>query len=331
MKILMFLASAGQGGLENTVVNLCNGLVDRHDVAVMAYNHSQWLHELDKKVELLTLRNGKSRYNPWLYFNILDFIKEYDPDVIHSHGGKAAEIINRLKWFYKAPHVATKHNVRKGKIFNELEHVIAVSPEVAKSISHDVTVVFNGIVPIKKTSRFQLSEDLFNLLAVGRLDPVKGFDVLIQAMHHLPAHVLLWLVGEGPEKQRLQKLVVDTGLQKRVKFLGHRDDVPELMAKAHAVVVSSNSEGFGLVLVESLFYANLLLSTRVGVAESILAKKLLLDHEKLAEQLKAVVNNYDIFRQQFLSCQNENKDKFSMTEMIKGYESYYHKLIGNNQ
>ena len=74
---------------------------------------------------------------------------------MHTHFAKATEIFADNK-LMRLPHVATKHNPRKGKVFNTLENIIAVSQGVADSISvSNVKVIYNGIVPREASPAFE--------------------------------------------------------------------------------------------------------------------------------------------------------------------------------
>ena len=78
----------------------------------------------------------------------------------------------------KLIHVATKHNARKGKIFNKIKYVTAVSDDVAKSIQNDnVEIIYNGIEPLNIESSL-CENKVFTISAIGRLDKIKGFDIL---------------------------------------------------------------------------------------------------------------------------------------------------------
>jgi glycosyltransferase involved in cell wall biosynthesis len=87
-------------------------------------------------------------------------------------------------------------------------------------------------------------------LALGRLHPNKGFDLLLEALA-LTRDTYLWIAGDGPLRASLQQLTASLGLADRVRFLGWRDDVPALLASADFVVSSSRHEPLGNVVIEA--------------------------------------------------------------------------------
>ncbi|SDD07120.1 glycosyltransferase [Belnapia rosea] len=88
------------------------------------------------------------------------------------------------------------------------------------------------------------------LLALGRLHPNKGFDILLRALALLPeAH--LSLAGEGPERPALEALARELGLGPRLAFLGWRQDVGPLLAAAEVFVCPSRHEPLGNVVLEA--------------------------------------------------------------------------------
>jgi len=93
------------------------------------------------------------------------------------------------------------------------------------------------------------------LAMVGRMYPIKGHRAMMQMMPAIAAacpdaHLLL--AGDGPERTVCERMVRDAGLTNNVHFLGHRHDVPELLAASDLVLMPSLSEGLGLAAVEAM-------------------------------------------------------------------------------
>jgi glycosyltransferase involved in cell wall biosynthesis len=103
--------------------------------------------------------------------------------------------------------------------------------------------------------------------AVALLRPQKGLDVLVraaaEALRELPAlHVAI--AGEGPERERLAALAAELGIGDRLHLLGHRSDVPDLLAAFDVAVSSSWFEGSPLAALEYMDAALPVVATRVG-------------------------------------------------------------------
>jgi GalNAc-alpha-(1->4)-GalNAc-alpha-(1->3)-diNAcBac-PP-undecaprenol alpha-1,4-N-acetyl-D-galactosaminyltransferase len=93
------------------------------------------------------------------------------------------------------------------------------------------------------------------LLAVGRLDPVKGFDRLIDAFASMASRFETWdlaILGEGRERGTLEEQVARLGLGNRIRLLGERQDPFPVYRGSDAFVLSSHREGFPMVLVEAM-------------------------------------------------------------------------------
>jgi glycosyltransferase involved in cell wall biosynthesis len=90
-------------------------------------------------------------------------------------------------------------------------------------------------------------------LCIGRLVPEKGFDLAITAFARLddPA-ARLAIVGEGPERERLERLASDLGVAGRVTFAGYAADVRPWLARARLLLLTSRFEGYAAVIVEAL-------------------------------------------------------------------------------
>jgi len=116
------------------------------------------------------------------------------------------------------------------------------------------------------------------VLYVGRFDPIKGIDRLLEAVTHLQDHRRLRLViigGDGPdtaEYQNLQKMTRKLGIQNRVTFVGRieQEHLPPYYSAADVLVVPSYYESFGLVGLESLACGTPVVAAEVGAMRSIL-------------------------------------------------------------
>ncbi len=140
-------------------------------------------------------------------------------------------------------------------------------------------VVPNGVDPAERNAGSATVSHVAPVaLAVGRLQHVKGFDLLIRAFARavdrgdLPAGALLRIGGSGPEQPALEMLAADLGISDRVELLGALDrrQVAEEMARAAVVVVPSRAEAFGITVLEAWrAHAPVIATTRGGPPEFV--------------------------------------------------------------
>ena len=136
-----------------------------------------------------------------------------------------------------------------------------------------ITFVPNGIDPLPPGDGERVRRELGIepgtpvVGAVAVLRPQKALDVLVRAVAALrPAFPALrvLIAGEGPERAALEALAAELGVSGNVTLLGHRSDVPDLLAALDFAVSSSSFEGSPLALMEYMDAALPVVATRVG-------------------------------------------------------------------
>lgn len=114
--------------------------------------------------------------------------------------------------------------------------------------------------------------DPHRVLMVARLDPIKDQATLIRAF--AAARQPGWklqLVGDGPNRQRLEALATESGLEASEVFLGRRSDIPELLGQADIFAFSTTpAEGFGIVLIEAMAAGLPILASDVPACREVL-------------------------------------------------------------
>lgn len=330
MKIVQFMASEGWGGAESVFVELSNELARSHHVVAFLLRGTAYKERFSADVHQVTLLSNPTRYNPFLLFEIYSRLKDIKPDIVHTHAVKSTELVCSVNRLLQIPHLGTKHNVRKGKIFNTLNWATAVSEASRKTIHSvqpaRVEVIYNGILPVNVEDLKK--NKVFTILAIGRLDRVKGFDILITQLRDLDFDFRLLIVGEGPEKRNLEETIRKTGMQEKVQLTGFREDIPQLMQASHVVVISSHTEGFSKVLVEGLFYADVVVSTPVGVALEVLPPMFLTEQGQLAAKIAQLYRNHDQFIGEFRKVSESRKRDFLFPAIVDKYTRFYREITG---
>ena len=106
-----------------------------------------------------------------------------------------------------------------------------------------------------KENKFDVDSSIYNIVSVGRLEKVKGFDMLIpvvRGVRNKGVNAHLWIIGEGTEFQNLAKQVKEIGMEPHVTFTGFLKNPYSLMSKMDLFVCSSKAEGFSLVIAEAM-------------------------------------------------------------------------------
>jgi len=148
--------------------------------------------------------------------------------------------------------------------------------------SSRVGVIHNGIDPGRPATvadrnhgrrSLGLRTDAFVFGTVARLDPVKDLETMLNAFSRCLEQLgdcTLVVVGDGPERGRLGKLALALGVQKRVVFLGHRDDVRTLLPGFDLYLNSSITEGISITLLEAMSAGVPVIASRVGGTPEII-------------------------------------------------------------
>ncbi|HET7313027.1 glycosyltransferase, partial [Salinisphaera sp.] len=173
---------------------------------------------------------------------------------------------------------------------------------------------------------------------VGRLDPVKGFDDLLQAMAKLVARrdlprLHLVVVGDGPEHERLRERIASLGLEERVTLAGQRDDADALLRLFDVYVCSSIAEGIALTILEAMATGLPVVATAVGGNPELVrdGETGLLtparQPEALADALARVLAQPERARAMGEAARRRVEAEFSIDAMVDGYIKLYDELL----
>jgi glycosyltransferase involved in cell wall biosynthesis len=128
--------------------------------------------------------------------------------------------------------------------------------------------VYNGTFPIQRVALEQRPPKTgFTLLYVGRLEPVKNHDLLLNAFRSALSHrpdLHLWIVGDGSERKRTEELAAILNLTANVKFWGQQLDVAAYFSAGDVFIMSSKSEGLPMSLLQAFSLGVPAIVTDVG-------------------------------------------------------------------
>jgi len=170
---------------------------------------------------------------------------------------------------------------------------------------------------------------------VGRLHKEKGLDILIAVFHQLLKrfdHLYLLLVGDGPEREKLEELVRRLSLEKRVIFLGQKENIPLFLNMIDVFVLPSNvRESFGIVLIEAMACGKVVVGSDLGGIPEIIKNEsngFLFtsgDERELADKLSRILSDEKLREKIIANALKDIKNKFSLEIMIKKLEGIFRK------
>lgn len=278
-KIIIVIASLGGGGSERVVVDLCEYLVSQGlNVTVLTLNgddpdayalaasvarermeirsdaHSPFQSIRFEWDRLTRMRDRIVSLSP---DRVLSFIDLTNVRVLASLTGTGIPIIVSER-IHPAHHsIGRKWNWLRRVIYRKANSTVVQTDDIANWFKSHVPTKRLVVIPnaVRKWGRLSDQEPDRIVLAIGRLHPQKGFDLLIQAFARSDLGASGWrlvILGEGESRASLERLAVDLGIARLVRMPGHVRDVADWISSASIFALSSRYEGFPNVLLEAM-------------------------------------------------------------------------------
>lgn len=278
MRVMVFLPSAAIGGAERMTFTLVNHLRRAGGEPLLVLGQGGPLRrEVSADVPVVELEVTRMRY---AVVRLARLIRRWQPDVVFAAKPNASIALTGAWWLSgrRAALVLRESNFRSangsaqgglfpwilGWCYRQADWLVAPSRGVGDDLLKRyalsrgrLRIIYNPIDHRRIRAAVDLEgghhDGTTRLLAVGRLIPQKGFDVLLQAMARLNRRdVRLTIVGDGPEHARLRHLAEELGIASRVTMAGFVTDPYPTMAEADLLVLPSRWEGFPNALVEAM-------------------------------------------------------------------------------
>ena len=323
MKIVHLVLSNSFAGIEQHVNELLASNLLENPILIC---NESIADNFDKHISIYKIKNI-GRRSLIGKFKLSQLLAKINPDIVHTHGSKTTTIIASInKNKYK--HVATVHGVKKNKkVYEKADFVIGVSQNAIEGIDNNLRIITNWWYP--KLTKPQIRNKKY-ALAIGRLEKIKGFDLLISSWVNIKSDLII--VGSGKEKGNLVNLINEKNLSNKITIIDdvNRNELTKYYNNASVLIVSSRDEGGPRVALEALYLEVPVLSTNVGHMSLILPKELLAEknnHESLQDLLETYVDDIDLLNQDtiFKFITNE----FSIEQKISQINEVYIFLLNN--
>jgi len=360
-RVVHVVVAGETGGAERMLVDLATRAADtgaEHAVALFTPNDAlrRMLREAGLRVhDRWAVREGPLPYlwrslGPGDVAWLAGVLRQERADVAHLHTFASQVLGTRAARRSGARGVRTEHSTR---VYDDptcwpfsrwslaradaavavSDHVRAVALARAPWASGKMRVVPNGVDVEHFAPRDDAKADAFTFVLVGRLEPRKGVDRAVEALAGVPG-ARLDILGVGEERVTLETQARALGLSERVRFLGYVKDARPLLARAHAALCSSRSEGLGIALLEAMAMGVPVVGFAVGGVPEIVVDGttgMLCPPDDVAALTKAMLEATAAgprLAEMGAAARRRVVEGFSVETMAKGYAAVYAEVVG---
>lgn len=309
-KVLFLIHDLGQGGAEKVLVNLVNNMDHtKFDITVMTLfdcgENRQFLHpNIKYKTWCRKMIPGNSHLMKLFSSEQLHkmIIKEhYDVEIAYLEGPCARVIsgcsdpcTKKLAWIHIEQHsteqaaVSFRSITEAKRCYQKFERIICVSQTVKQdflqalqiTVPHEVLYNTNESDKIIRLSQEavepdKMPADKIKLVGVGKLLKNKGFDrvmKIIKQLKELGYPICFYVLGEGPERNNLQKYIRQNQLEDSIALLGYQLNPYKYVAKCDLFVCASYAEGFSTAATEALIVGTPVCTVEVSGMKEMLGE-----------------------------------------------------------
>lgn len=359
MRILHIITTLQTGGAEKLMVDLLPRMqTEGHTVELLLIDGTRtpFYEQLEQKgVKIHSLSVGKGIYSLSNLLKTIHFLKHNKYDVVHAHNTASQIYAAVSKVLCSVVLCTTEHNTSNRRrdlkwygvidrwMYRQFDSIICISEQAESNLRaylHDdklpIRTIYNGI-DVSLFANAQPDATLINtkgnkkvIMMVAGFRYQKDHETLIRAMKHLPDDYELWLVGDGERRGLLEALVKSEGVTSKVRFLGLRNDVPNVLKVADVVVMSSHFEGLSLSNLEGMASERPFIASDVdGLREIVKGHGRLFPHgdaAALADEVQKLMSDKGYYDTIAAQCAKRAAD-FDISKMVEGYLEVYKEMI----
>lgn len=363
-KVLHLRSSGGLFGAEKVIIELCkHSKKNNFEPHVGVFHNAKdpvpafYKALQDHKIRSF-LFTDKSAFSFKCITNIENYCNQNQISLIHTHGYK--EDIHAF-FLKKIPKIATNHLWKqpdfKSSIYTTLDtlslrsfsSIVGVSDEIvtdlhtkglkkAFKIPNGIDLsLFDNIDETAKArlrASFSFSEKAIVTGMISSLTPEKNHQLGINAFRNIKRNfpdAKLLIVGDGPKKQELKELTIQSGIENSVIFAGTRSDIPEILSIIDIFLLTSKIEGLPIALLEAMASGKAIITTAVGEIPNVISNDIgilvrTLEEQELESALSRLLSNEQLRINLAQSARKRSAD-FSSEQMTKAYCETYNKVL----
>ena len=355
------------GGAERVVQTIVNNLCVRHDVYLITLE-GNLMFDLDDRVIVHNLSSGGTNKNKLIKVFLLvplalrlnKYLKANDISVVQSNLFRANYVNILAGLFGGAHYVSIADHTLPERLYKEgvsgkinlfliraLYKYAGVSVSVSKKVQSQLLSITE--LPEKKyvvnnpfdldyilssskdvVDDFEFIEGNVYLVAVGRINSIKRYDLIIKALNLLNNNKLCLIVIGGEENVNVSDLLSLAVNKNNIYFLGEKKNPYKYIKNSDMLILSSDSESFGNVLVESMICGTPVISTRCGGPEEIIKNNYngtlvdVGDAGQLADAISKLFLNRELMTSQAYNA-SFNVGAYGVRKIVGQYEA----ILGN--
>lgn len=375
MKVLQLITRLDRGGAPRIFLKLIRSLKEQGIDCVMASGPSQQPEEdppeFSRSIHipyhpLAHLRRDIAPVRDILALcEIINLIRRERPALLHTHTTKAGMLGRVAGGLTRTRTIHTPHGhlfygyfgKRKERLYVTLERLAARFCERIITISEDerreylkrgignekkVVTIYNGIDmhrfpgdEKRVRAEFKIAQQVPLVGFVGRLEQVKGPHLFVEAAKRIrdivpQSHFVL--VGDGPMKDELVKLAQGNP---HLYFVGHREDIPDVIAAFDLLIIPSRNDGFNLAAVEAMASSKPIIATAVGGLPEVVGDGGIMvkseDATGLAQEAIHLINSPDLRKLIGEKGRKRAESIFDWDVCLQRTIDVYHQVVGTNR
>ncbi|WP_313803791.1 glycosyltransferase [Flavobacterium sp.] len=292
MKIIRLATFLDFGGVERRL-EIISHICDEHEWVFCAINKGGTAEDYIRKQgkRVVCFRLSYKIPSILTLYKLYKFYKKEKPDVVHTsgaeanfHGVLAAKLAGVPVVVSEEIGIPSQGRMAK-RIFSFIyalsDYVVGNSEPVIKYLQKENGVTSKKTVRIPNpmlfkpvSLRIENEDDVFRIVSVSRLEPVKNLESVLRVVAQLISEgftIQYTIVGDGSHISELKALASSLGLEEKVVFAGYQNNPLPYLQAADLYVLTSFTEGFSNSLAEAMYSGTPSLSTKVGAAEEIIS------------------------------------------------------------
>ena len=367
MKIAYIVTRADPiGGVQIHIKDLAAAVqAEGHEVTVFAGGTGPFIDVLRAQgTPTVVLRHLTVPINPLEDLQALREIRtvlsDLHPDLVALHSAKASVLGRLVARSLGIPSILTAHGWTftpgfprlQGAIYRRIERLVGplTSKIIAVSefdrrlgldagiVSEDrIVTVHNGIPDVPPLSRADPSRTPPRLIMVARFSAQKDHPTLLRALAGIDSPWEIDLVGDGPLMEQMKSLAAELGIESRIRFLGQRLDVDQLLAQAQVSVLATNWEGFPLSILESMRAGLPVIASAVGgIEEAVIDEETGYlvprgDVIRLRERIEGLLTAPLLRTRMGFSARNRYEQQFTLDVSVKKTLAVYEEVVAKDR